>query len=579
MNRTRPKTRDRGAVLPMIALLLPVLMLMTAFAVDLGQQRSTRRDMQAAADVIALDMSRLADGRPLSEIQVGSGVHPPAETALVASAGRNDVDRAQLTLDWGIWSEATGYQSINGVGSLVPNAAKIVATESTDYFFQPGGGSVTREAVAIYGAEPFAGFSVGSFGLAMSTSQSRLLDDLLSPYVDDDNPVLQDDPVELDAVSYEGLAGADIPLGDLAPAFNAGTPRELLDAEMPLDDFMLAYANVLRNDGRAAEAELVEESISAEMGDFTVDVSDYVTAESGAEDAAMGATVDLPTIIQGAVFQAQCSPNPQGFDQCNAINIPALTATFPMTSATGSLKLIESPRYWYGPVGSGVNTGQIRATLGGVAGARQAGTCTPNLLAGVTCLLNGILARTVDAVVTVNAVVTMAGGRTTISDIDCADPAALGLLLRSNTDLYDVDLDITVQFGTRGILGGALGTVLGSLNFSGQTTQSNGIDDVQFTVAPDVLGQTQKQTGAGNFGLAPVSLTTSGSTGVLSGLASLGINYTTGSVLSSLVNPLLQDIDNRVLTPLGDILGLNVSGSDLIAQAIDCNPGFVELVE
>ncbi|MGH9275543.1 MAG: pilus assembly protein TadG-related protein, partial [Acidimicrobiales bacterium] len=51
--------RDRGATLPIVALILPVLIIMTAFAVDLGRQRSSRRTMQARADIVALDMVRL----------------------------------------------------------------------------------------------------------------------------------------------------------------------------------------------------------------------------------------------------------------------------------------------------------------------------------------------------------------------------------------------------------------------------------------------------------------------------------------------------------------------------------------
>ncbi len=54
---------DRGAVLPLVAIVLPVLILLTAFAVDLGRQRASRRTMQARADVIALDLARLMDGR------------------------------------------------------------------------------------------------------------------------------------------------------------------------------------------------------------------------------------------------------------------------------------------------------------------------------------------------------------------------------------------------------------------------------------------------------------------------------------------------------------------------------------
>src|SRR3546814_11727371 len=38
---------------------MPVLILMTSFAVDLGRQRALRRDLQAAADVVSLDLVRI----------------------------------------------------------------------------------------------------------------------------------------------------------------------------------------------------------------------------------------------------------------------------------------------------------------------------------------------------------------------------------------------------------------------------------------------------------------------------------------------------------------------------------------
>lgn len=574
---------DRGAVIPIVALLLPVIILMTAFAVDLGRQRSDRRDMQAAADVIALDMSRLANGRTLTQIQAGYGGHPAAITALTDSADRNGIDVNDLTLDWGIWDDANGYQSINLVGAAIPNAAQIVSRTTTDYFFRPGSGDVVREAVAVNGMDPQAGFSVGSFGAAMSTDESELLNDIISPLINDDpNDPLLPDPVLLDAASYEGLAGADIPLGDLLPdpRFNAGTPRELLDAEVPMDEFMLASANVLRNQGNVAEAELVEQSITAKMGSLTVKLANYVSAESGAEDAAMGASVDLPTIIQGAVYQAQCTQNPQGFDECSAINIPSLSASLPLLAVNSSVTVIESPRYAYGRVGKYADTGQFQLTLKPQLGAQAVGTCTPSVLPPIqTCLIGSLLAQTVDATVDIEATLSLASGRTTIQDIDCADPAALKLALQSATSLYEVDVKATVTFGTRGTLGGLLGTAFGTLTLVGSTDSTPNTESVGFTVAPDVLGQTVRSTGAGTFGLAPISLTSTGSTTVLNDLSSIDINYTIGDVANNLVNPLLTEIDNNVLTPFTDLMGLNVTGADLVAQAIDCEPGLVELVQ
>lgn len=580
MNRRLPAaSRDRGAAMILVAVLLPVLVIMTAFAVDLGELRTVRRDMQAAADVISLDMARLADGRTLAEIEAGDPSQPPAATALAASADRNEVDVSQLMLDWGVWDATSGYQSINADPALVPNAAKVVATGTADSFFSRTTGTAQREAVGVYGDDDWAGFSVGSFVASMSFSHAQLLDDLLSPYLDDQNPVDGDAPVELDAVSYQGLADADVTLGDLATELGATTSRELLETSVALDDFMLAAANVLRNEGRTAEADLVEGSISAKMGDFMVNVLDLVSADSGAEDAAMVARIDLPTVIQAAVFQSQCSTSASGFEECTGITIPTLTASLPLVSSSGSLKLIESERYHFGRVGSGVDTSQFQTDLDAVIGSQNVGRCTPDLLLGVNCLLNGILVDYVDAVVTIDATITLAGGRTTIDQIDCADPTAMGLLLGSNTGLYGVDLDVTVDFGTRGLLGGLLGTTLGTMTFEGGTTQVDTLENVLFTVAPDILGETLRSTGQGDPGMAGLSLTSTGSTGILSDLATLNIDYTIDDVLSNLIDPALSDMDARVLSPLSEMLGLNVAGSDLIAHALSCDPGFVKLAE
>ncbi|MEQ1787780.1 MAG: pilus assembly protein TadG-related protein, partial [Acidimicrobiales bacterium] len=87
MTRAR---RDRGAVLPLVALLMPMLVVVTAIAVDLGRQRSDRRLAQAGADVVALDMIRIVEGRTLDEILADPGT----AVALSDSAARNGFTNA-----------------------------------------------------------------------------------------------------------------------------------------------------------------------------------------------------------------------------------------------------------------------------------------------------------------------------------------------------------------------------------------------------------------------------------------------------------------------------------------------------
>ena len=174
---------------------------------------------------------------------------------------------------------------------------------------------------------------------------------------------------------------------------------------------------------------------------------------------------------------------------------------------------------------------------------------------------------------------TLAGGRNTITDIGCTDPAAETLTIGSNTDLYNVALTITVEFGRSNGIGALLGNSLGSFTLTGSTSSINATDSELFTVPPDVLGVTTRSTGNGNVGLSGISLSASGSSStVLGRVATLGINFVLADVLSTLVNPLLTQIDNQILTPLANMVGVNVTGSDLTPEHIDCTFGNVQLV-
>lgn len=574
--RTRFR-QERGAVIPLVALLLPVLILMTAFAVDLGRQRSVRRSAQADADIISLDLVRLADGRTINDIITGtnspllsdSGLPLDATTALAESSARNDVDPAQVTVEWGTFSPGGGFVSLMSDYGQIASAVRVTVEDSIDYFFQPGDGDVVRSAVASSGIDPLAAFSIGSYGASLDPDEAGLLNDLITP--------LLGSPASLDVLSYQGLAAASLGVFELGTELGLVSPDEVFTTELPLDDYMLAAANVLERNGDAANAQVLRDSITAEVRSMSLALGDIVSADQTGQDEALETEIDALSLITTAAFLSQCTPTGTTIDDCSGINVPSLGVSLPLLSGTGSAQVVQSPQYHRGPVGTGTDTNQTKLTLSLDAGAQQVGTCVPSLL-NLFCVLNGLLVGTVDAAVSIDAVITLAGGEAVIDDIDCADPTALGLDLLASSELYDVDLTVGIEFGRRGILGGVLGPAIGSLTLVGSSTQNNPSGLVEFTVAPDVYGETVRSVGAGSLGLSPITLSTTGGTGVLGTLGNLGITNTVGPLLNLLVNPLLAELDANLISPLTDLLGINVVGADLTPEDIECIAQEIRLV-
>jgi len=564
--------RERGATLVIVAMLLPVLILMTAFAVDLGRQRASRRTMQARADIVALDMVRLADGRTITEIIAGDGTHASEAAALSESASRNSIPLSQIgPVEWGTWTAVSAFIP-TAIGTAIPNAVRITTSETTDYFFQPGSGDVTRQAVATSGQDPMAGFSIGSFGASLSAENAGLLNSLLTP--------LLGSPAGVNVLSYQGLATATLGVGDLATELGFVTPEEAFTGSVTASEMMLATAEVLRRNGDSdslASAAVLDSMAATPQTQALppMTLGDIVDASSGGESSALASTIDALSIVQAAAFLAQCT-DPTDLSSCSGLAVPSLSTSLPLLSTSGSLKVIQAPAAAFGPVGTSARNSQVTATLGTVVGAQYVGNCVPKL-SNAFCLLSGLLVGAVDAKVTLSATLTLADGTGTISAIDCGDP--LGLDVLTTTGLYDVSVDIVIEFGRRGVLGGALGPLIGSLHLVGSTSQANTGQTIGFDVPPDVYNVTTKQAGSGSVGLSTLSLSTVGGTGVLSTLGTLGINQTVGQVTTSFVNPLLSVLDTQVLGPLTDVVGINVVGADLTAQAIECDSTILALVE
>ena len=133
---------ERGAILPVTVVLIGAFLLIASLVVDIGGDRIVRRDMQAVADLVALDMARRLDGS--------------AEDAKEESLGRQSaiVEPTSVTMRLAIVDKNTG-EFVAWAGPLdVPNAVQVWTTGGTAFRLlptTPRSTNIQRSALAMIG--------------------------------------------------------------------------------------------------------------------------------------------------------------------------------------------------------------------------------------------------------------------------------------------------------------------------------------------------------------------------------------------------------------------------------------------
>ena len=257
MRRHAPRS-DRGSVMALMALAVPVLLLMTAFAVDLGKERSVRRTAQADADVIALDLVRLADGRD-TQVLLASADYA---NVLASSAAANDVDLADIVVEYGSFDDTASPAFTPSTDQCpadparfcdVPSAVRVTVSDFADYAFAgvigADGSEVSRTAVAALDA--VASLTLGSN--TITATNGPLLNFLLSSLI----PNFPFD-FDTDFAGYQGFASGDVNMDEVTAAAGAASPEELANTDVTAGDVGRIYADALRNDGRTVEADILE---------------------------------------------------------------------------------------------------------------------------------------------------------------------------------------------------------------------------------------------------------------------------------------------------------------------------------
>ena len=543
----RARRDEQGIVAVVTALVLCfVLVPIASFAVDFGVQRVATRDMQALADVVALDLGRELDGRTYSQLQ------PHLQTWADASAARNDgigtgrVVRAELgKVDESAYTPANPgaiFTPVTSDAGGIPTAVRITASTSVHFAIHGGSGSATRTSIAR--ADSTACFRMGSWAARLDSASSPLLNSLIG------------DALNLSAVSYQGLATSSITLGALAAQLSAGTPDQLLALDnVSLGDLFRAAANVLQaNGGNAANVTLLNSLATAGFAGVTnthVAMGDLFDIASGA-GSAFATSVNLYDLVAATAFLANGS---------SFLAIPSFSAGLPWLApnlVAGNLKVIQKPILTCGPVGTQAESSQI------------------DLDATVT-LPSASIPLLVSTASTVRIQAQVAPATGTLTGIQCTTGLPVGIdvavttaLARISTAMH-VDIKAlaglatvaTVDTGSGGTVSGSSSTVsIRVPSDSYDTPKSTGTTPTETTIANIASGNVVVLNPPG----LPLGAT-------VAGLVSL-VNT---SLISAYANPLIANANTYLVTPLTKALGLRLGGADVyLPSAPSC--GDVALV-
>lgn len=335
----------------MVGLLSLVLMLVAALAVDIGMQRVARTDMQSLADVVALDLSRDLTGQNRSTYSQSD-----LQAAADASRDRNTTtlgDGQSVTPELGIISSTGVYTT--AAADQKPNAVKVTATTSVNFSFSSLTGGATRTAIG--STIKTACYTLGSFAARFRSGDSALIATLVEPM----NELLRPQ-ANLDAASYTGLANATASLDEIAAALNLGTTDDLLTGTVTARRLIEASIRVL-NGQTPRNALAISALEQLVMGRASLDTPVLLTkvlSISPSDTAALQAKLHVLDLVAGTILVAD---GVNGFKLGNG-NLGAKVAGV-ASLTTAELSVIERPRQACGPFGSAAanaQTSQVRGS-------------------------------------------------------------------------------------------------------------------------------------------------------------------------------------------------------------------------
>lgn len=557
-----------------------VMVLMAAFVVDIGMQRVARADMQALSDVVALDMSRRLDGSDKATLEAD----PAWDEALAASVARNGGtlgERPVVQTELGEMDIATGQFSASDSGDDVPTAVRVTASTSVDFAFGVAtSGGASRSAIGA--ATSFACYKVGSWAAALDTQSSLLLNPVLQKMAEQSGAFSNGATVR--ALDYRGLAAASVDLLDLAATLGLASLNELASATVNLRDLYLALQALARPDGATTVAALGSLA-AATKTTSQADLGKVLALDSGT-GSLLGARANVLDVVGGSIALLN------GTNVANIYldaTLPSMAnAGLAVKLTQGPRQYCGTPG---GSSAAGVasDTEQLRVTLGGQLNPSIIDFVPP----AITGLLSSVASATITAENYATFDLSVAGTSSRLMSVSCGDTQGIALDVSNGlaTVTFSTPLRAEVRAQlAKGLLGGLVDAVIrinATVSVTARIGQSGDVD-LDVTVPPQAF-DTPYPTSSGGINVTSSSRTgasVSANVELLGGLLGANINLTNnekssildtvlGSGLSALLSPAApHSLATTVLDPLLALIGAQVGGSDVILDsepALSCS--------
>lgn len=298
----------RGGTLLLVAIGLPVLIGMGAFAIDLGSATFETRRLQGIADGAALAAAADPANAQAAAQQVVTAAHWPRAVTVTVTTGTYTADP----------SVAPAQRFVPGAAAA--GAVKVLlATPSPTYFARVfGQRSIAISRSAIAAEQRLAAFSIGS---RLASVNGGLINSYLS--------ALTGSSVSLSLLDYNALGSADVDLFGFLDALHtnahitAADYQQILDTQVTTGQALNAVAAAANDAGAAAALR----TLASSAGNRTVklgslfDLGTYTHTSSGSAGVVTLNAMSLAT----AVLQLASPDRQVSFDAAAAL--PGIAST------------------------------------------------------------------------------------------------------------------------------------------------------------------------------------------------------------------------------------------------------------
>ena len=416
--------RQHGAI-AVLAVIWLTIAVAALGAIDIGNVYFVRRQLQRTADLAAVAGVQLVSS---------AGGCSAATAAATQNATTNGLPTTgTITVSCGRWDSATSTTlttpPTDGTGSPV-NAVNVTVSESVPYLFLGPARNIQASATAK--ATNIGAFTIGtsliSVGSNGCTASASTLNNVLGGLLGIN--------LQLDAVSYCGLATARLKVRDLVVAANAGTVNGLLAVPVTVSSLASLMVSALQ------QTSLVNANLSSTIGALQTVVSANVPGGFNIGDsssasgllslglantqAALDATISpLDALIVSAEIAKKGQPP---INIAAGLNLPGLSTTL-------QLQIIQPPVLAIGEAGSAAGDSTAWVTTARSAQVRA----YLNLNLGTASLPLGLLGALLPISVNLPIYLEVAPGQAGLSSAQCAStPQASQSVIGVQTGLANV---------------------------------------------------------------------------------------------------------------------------------------------